>query len=453
MPIDRVFVVHGHGLVVTGTAVAGTVSEGDTVRLLPGGETARIRGVETHGSAVASAGRRQRIALNLAGAERADVARGHVVCAPVVDRTTDRLDAWIEVRPGARRGLRHHARVRVHIGTAEVFGKVVLLDRRARLDPGGRTWAQLALSAPVVAMRGDRFILRDETARFTVAGGVVVHPFADRHGADPRLSALLESLRTGDDAAAAGAFLRLVPEFAVTAAVVASALDLDDARSTAALAQAPGLVPLPDAATPEAYTTTEQWDRFESVALGQVLAAHARDPLAPGLDLESLRTGLPWEVPLRAFRWGIDRLVMAGRLVRDESIVRVPEHRVALGREQGALGERLVQVLQAGGLTPPDLRQLEDATRASRKALLEVLGVLEKERRVVRVAADLFYHPDAVDEGRRRIAEYCAAHGDITAAAFRDLIGASRKFAIAFLDWCDRTGVTLRIGDVRRLRR
>jgi selenocysteine-specific elongation factor len=343
--------------------------------------------------------------------------------------------------------------VRVHIGTAEILGKVVLLERRPRLDPGAQTWAQIVLVTPVVALRGDRFILRDETARFTLAGGVVVHPAANRHRADERVSDYLAALRTGDDATAAAAFVRLASEFAVTADTVAYALDLDGARSLQALARAGGLVALPNATAPEAWTTIENWNRFETTVLGRVRDVHVRDPLVPGLDMESLRTQLPWEVPLKIFRWSIERLVGPGVLARDDNVVRSPEHRVRLDREGGALGDRLEQALRAGGCTPPDLRQLEEMTGASHKILLDVLGVLEKEQRVVRIAPELFYHPEAVAEGTRRIAEYCVAHGEITAAAFRDLIGASRKFAIAFLDWTDRTGITLRVGDVRRLRR
>jgi selenocysteine-specific elongation factor len=213
------------------------------------------------------------------------------------------------------------------------------------------------------------------------------------------------------------------------------------------------VIALPDATTPEAYATQENWDRFAAIVLARVRDAHTRDPLAAGLDVESLRTQLPWDVPLRTFRWGVERLVAAGALARDENMVCDPRHRVALSHKYEALGDQLEQVLRAGGLTPPDLRQLEETTGEGRKTLLDVLGVLEKARRVVRVAPDLFYHPEAVAEGKRRIAEHCAVHGEITAAGFRDLIGASRKFAIAFLDWCDRTGVTLRVGDVRRLRR
>src|SRR5215470_4544631 len=168
LPVDRAFVIRGHGIVVTGTAIAGTVAEGDTVRILPGGDTARVRGLEVHGNAVAHAAHGQRVAMNLAGIERTDLGRGHVVCDERIARLTGRLDARVEIRPAARRPVVSHGRVRVHIGTAEVLGKLVLLGGRSELPPRSAGWAQVVLTEPVLALRGDRFILRDETARRTL---------------------------------------------------------------------------------------------------------------------------------------------------------------------------------------------------------------------------------------------------------------------------------------------
>jgi selenocysteine-specific elongation factor len=145
--------------------------------------------------------------------------------------------------------------------------------------------------------------------------------------------------------------------------------------------------------------------------------------------------------------------VAAGRLAREDSVVREPAHRVRLGREARELGERLERTLAEHGFTPPDVRTLESELAVPRAVLVATLGVLEAERRVVRVSAELYFAPAAADEACRRLAEHCRTHGGITAAEFRDLIGASRKFAVAFLEWCDRTGVTLRVGDVHKLRR
>jgi len=134
-------------------------------------------------------------------------------------------------------------------------------------------------------------------------------------------------------------------------------------------------------------------------------------------------------------------------------VVRAPEHRVALGAEARALGTRIERLLAEGRFTPPDLRQLEEVTGVERRRLVDVLAVLETEGRVARIAPDLYYARGAAEEAKSLVDRHCRSHGEITAATYRDLIGASRKFAIAVLDWCDRTGVTLRVGDVRKLRR
>ncbi|TMB52233.1 MAG: selenocysteine-specific translation elongation factor [Deltaproteobacteria bacterium] len=453
MPVDRAFVIRGHGVVVTGTAIAGTVSEGEVIRVLPGGEQARVRGLESHGAAVATAVHGQRVAMNLAGIDREDLGRGHVVCHERIARVTDRLDARVELRPAARRPLPSHSRVRFHLGTAEVIGKLIVLGPEAALEPRTTGWAQIVLPEPVLAMRGDRFILRDETARWTIGGGEVVNPFASRHRrSEAGLAERLEALRGGDPTAAARAFLDLAPEFASDLETVAQALNLREDEARAALASAPGIVPIPDGSSPEAYTTADLSRQLEDAVLAAVAAAHREQPLAPGVEMESLRSGLPWAVAPRIFRSCIDRLVAARRLVREESVVRSPDHRVSLGADARALGDRVERLLADGRFTPPDLRQLEDAMRAGRDRLADVLGVLEKEGRVARIGPDLWYARAAADEAKAIVVEHCQRHGDITAATFRDRIGASRKFAIAFLDWCDRTGVTVRVGDIRKLR-
>src|SRR4030095_5181562 len=195
LPVDRAFIMKGHGVVVTGTAIAGTIGEGDTVRVLPGGEESRVRSIQVHGQATPQAKWGQRVALNLAGLEKRALTRGHVICHPKLTMTTDRFDAFVEIRPGAGRDIENHERVRVHLGTAEVIGKVIILDGREILPPRSSGYCQIVLEEPVVALRGDRFVLRNQTARGTLGGGEVVLPFTQRHrrseeGVVERLTAL-----------------------------------------------------------------------------------------------------------------------------------------------------------------------------------------------------------------------------------------------------------------------
>ena len=176
LPVDRAFLIKGHGVVVTGTAVAGRVAPGDTVRILPGGEEARVRSVQVHGRDVPAAERGQRVALNLVGVERTDVTRGHVVVDRDVEATTDRFDAVVEIRPFAKKPVPTRRRVRLHVGTSEVLARLVLLGGRRELAPKERAMAQIVCEEPIVAFRGDRFVLRGESADRTLGGGEVVHP-------------------------------------------------------------------------------------------------------------------------------------------------------------------------------------------------------------------------------------------------------------------------------------
>ncbi|HUI27871.1 MAG TPA: selenocysteine-specific translation elongation factor [Candidatus Kryptonia bacterium] len=455
LPIDRAFVLHGHGVVVTGTAISGTVREGDTVRILPGGETARVRSVHVHNEPVAAGAAGQRVALNLSGVERTEVVRGHVACDPALDRATDRLDAWVEIRPGPRHTVESHGAIRLFSGTADVIGKLIVLDDRSALGPGDAGFAQLVLREPVAALRGDRFVLRDEASQRTVGGGVVVHAFAHRHRRNDGavLGALATIHAARNDAAVVESVIGLDPAFATAPDTLVQAAHLTSERLQAVLQSDEQLIVLPSTDAPEAVTTRDKWEQLRSAAIAAVDACHRATPLAPGIEMESVRSHVAPDLSPKIFRAALDRLSADGALARDDSVLRLPAHRVAFDGADRKLAERAEQLLTEGGLTPPDLKQIEAALAVPRARLSALLQQLERERRVQRIAPDLYYAAAAIDHARTLLGEHCAVHGEITAATFRDLINASRKYSIALLDYFDRTGFTLRVGDARKLRR
>ncbi|MFN8624629.1 MAG: selenocysteine-specific translation elongation factor [Candidatus Binatia bacterium] len=454
LPMDRAFIMHGHGVVVTGTAVGGIIRPGDPVRVLPGGDEGRVRSVQVHGREVGEAAHGERVALNLVGVERTDLRRGHVICEPPLDRVTDRFDAWVEIRAAAGRPLASHEVVRLHVGTAEVIGKVVLLDGREHLPPRQSGYAQLVLREPVQVLCGDRFILRNQSAQRTIGGGQVLHPFAHRRQrGDRQILAALEDLRPGKTPAVAiRALMHIEPEVAVAPEFLAHACNLSLDVVHTALRTDPDLRPLPGPDTVSACTTATRWEGLRTAVVQTLEKFHRHSPLVPGLEMESLRTQIAPQLSPKLYRVLLDALVADGILARDDSTLRLPSHRISLKGEEEALAARAEALIAAGGLSPPDLKQVEAALAVPRGRLEPILRQLERQAKVVKVGSDLYFGAAALAQARQILLEYGRTHGDITAATFRDLLGASRKFSIALLDYFDRTGFTLRVGDVRRLR-
>ena len=454
LPLDRAFVIKGHGVVVTGTAMGAEVKLGQKLRVLPGGQEVRVRSIQVHSESVESAGLCQRVALNLTGAEKIDLARGDVLADERLEVATSRFDAVLEIRPAAKRALKSNTRVRLFIATAETIARAIVLDESGSIAPKSAGLAQLVCEEPVVALSGDRFVIRDETNSRTLGGGVVLNPLGRRvrKPLDAYL-ANLEALKKKSGADALEALLDLQETFAPSASRIATLMNIPIKEAETALKD-PRFIKL-SVGDEEGFTTRAKWGELIRFALAALGAHHQSEPLSPGLDMESLRTRLPYEIAARAFRPVIDRLSRESEIVREESVLRLKSHRVQLGGDAGKLGAHIEELLSRAEFQPPELKQIADSLKLSATdlpRLRTVLTAMEREGRVVKVATDLYFSRSAADAARIRLLDYLKTHPEITAAAFRDLLGASRKFSIALLDHFDHTGVTTRVGDARRLR-
>ncbi len=455
LPLDRAFVIKGHGIAVTGTAMGAEVRVGDKLRVLPSGNEVRVRSIQVHSDSVDSAGLCQRVALNLTGAEKLGLARGDVLADERIESATARFDAWLEIRPAAKRSLRNNTRVRLFIGTAETIARAIVLEDAGAIAPKAAGFAQLVSEDPVVALAGDRFVIRDETNSRTLGGGVVLNPMGRRFRKPiEAYRASLRMLKYSSGADALEALINLQESFALGAIRIATLMNIPDAEADAALRQAPRFIKL-SVGDEEAFTTRTRWDELKRFALDALEKHHKKEPLSAGLEMEALRTRLPYEIGARAFRPIIDRLSHESEIVREESVLRLKGHRVQLGGDAETLGASIDAALTNAQFQPPDLKQLAEALKipANQLARLRtVLLAMEREGRVVKIATDLYFSRAAADTARARVVDYLHTHNEITAAVFRDLLGASRKFAIALLDHFDHSGVTTRVGDTRRLR-
>ena len=454
LPLDRAFVIKGHGTVVTGTAMGATVAVGQKLRVLPAGAEVRVRSIQVHNESVERAGLCQRVALNLTGAEKIELKRGDVLADDRLEITTERFDATLEIRPSAKRALKNNERVRIFIGTAETLGRVIILDSPGTIAPKSRGLVQLVLDEPAVALSGDRFIVRDQTNVRTLGGGVVLNPLGRRVRKPLEVYRKnLEALGAGAGPSSLEALLNLQEALALTPSRIAQLLNLPIAEVDADLEDI-RFVKL-SMGDEEGCTTANKWAELKAFALAALTKHHAAEPLSPGLEMEALRSRLPYEIGARNYRTLADRLARETDIVREESTLRLKSHRVKLGESDGKLVARIEDELRKTGFQPPELKQLAEALKlppAEIGKLRSVLSALEREGKVVKIATDLYFARASVDGARAHLTDHLQKHPEITAAEYRDLLGASRKFAIALLDYFDHSGVTTRVGDARKLR-
>ncbi len=452
LPVDRAFVLQGHGVVVTGTALSGVIKNGDRVRALPGDQIFRVRNLQVHNQTVDSAGWGQRVALNLSGQERANISRGHVICDEKLTLTSDRFDALLEVRSGTTKGIKNHQQVRVHLGTAERLGKLILLSAKEKLESKESAYCQITLSDPLLVLRGDHFIIRDETAQRTLGGGIVIQPWAKKHKrGDPGVQERLDLLRARDYSLLVEGFVQESSDFALPIEPIYQFLNLTEEETRVRLEETKTLRTF-SAEGVKVYTTDEKWNSLKDRIVKSLQEFHSSHPLATGMDMEELRARLPYTIPPRLFRALVELLEGDKSVTREGNLLRLPEHQIRLGSGEKALMEKIKNVLGKNPLAPPELKQVERELGVDKGKLAEVIRLMEKEGSLVRIATDLYFLPDCVDKVRGALYKYFSDNAEITAAGFRDLLGSSRKYTIALLEHFDREGITVRVGDARRLR-
>jgi selenocysteine-specific elongation factor len=449
MPIDRAFTLPGIGLVVTGTVAAGTVTVGERLSISPSGVAVRVRGLHSQNRAVESVAAGERCAVNVAGSfpEGREPIRGDWIVAPERHAPARRLDLFVRASRFAEAPLRDGLPVHLHLGTADIVGRVAVLSARA-LAPGGSGFVQVDFEQPIGALHGDRAVLRDHAARHTLAGGRVVDPFPPRRGR--RLPARLAVLEAAAEADPAQALLRILEveglvalrDFALARNLTPAELDgLTGAGRFLRVGTAGALV----AVTP---------DRLAALCdqvVAALAASHQAQPDALGPTRPALIAQLRALAPEAALEAALAALTAAGRVMRQGPVWRLPEHRPRLTQADQRLWERLQPLLAVEDLRPPRVRELAASLSLEPEAVERFLNRAERLGRVAKVADNRFFLPETL----ARLAEIAqelaegSPEGTFSAATFKDCSGVGRNLTIQILEYLDKMGVTRREGDAR----
>ena len=447
LAIDRAFSVAGSGTVVTGTVFDGEASVGSRLRLSPGGIPVRVRALRVHGSDVERVHAGQRCALNLSGVEVGQVTRGDWVLDEAIHAPTRRVDAELRLLAAPPGAITPATRVHVHLGTGDVLARIAPL-RGSSLAPG-RVPVQLVFEAPVCALHGDRFIVRDSAAQHTLGGGRVLDPYAPATGRrTANRLAMLDALGGGT---AAEALPRLLD---VAAGGVA--LDRFEATFNLRADAAQALYRALDVAIVgherRVAMTRERHAALSASSLTRLVDHHACHPTALGMRVESLRADVAPSLPLPAFLSLLQELAGAQRVNLSGGVARLPSHDATDNPSDRALWERVLPVLLDAGVHVRTVAELAKAAAVNERALRDLLFRRRSSGAVHRVGDDRFVLRSTLATLAATAASLAAAHGgEFVAAQFRDAVGTGRTRAIELLECLDGLGITLRVGDARRM--
>jgi selenocysteine-specific elongation factor len=452
LPIDRVFTIRGFGTVVTGTLFSGRIGVEQRVEIYPKDIEAKVRGLQVHNHSVAEALAGQRTAVNLQGIEKIELTRGDVLGRPGEFVPTFMLDAVLQLLAEAPRALRHRSRVRLHLGTSEIMGRVILFDRD-ELTPGDEAYVQLRLEEPAIALPRDRYVIRSYSPVQTIGGGTVldVQPAKHRRG-EEGLAAHFERLAWGTPEEVFTHHLLQATHHGLRLAEFLPRIDMPEPRlrQIATTLQRRGEV--------RAVNAEMGWYLHES-AFQQLTAElrerlaiyHRQNPLRPGTSLEDLRAKVRG-LDDRVYMLALEALQGQGEVVVERERVRLATHKIALDDTREQLMRQLEAEFLAAGYQPPRVEEVFVKLRVGKGHERELLQLLVDQGRAVRMKDNVIYHRDVLQQVEAVLVEFLRDHREITPVEFKDLLGVSRKYAIPLLEYFDSQKITMRIGDKRVLR-
>ncbi len=454
LPIDRVFTMKGFGTVITGTLISGSINDGASIMVYPQGITSKIRGIQVHNQSVGSAEAGMRTAINFQGLEKAAIQRGEVLSNPDALKSSYMVDVDLNFLASNPKPIKNRTLVRFHTGTSEILGNLILLDRE-ELSPGEFTVAQLRLNSPVTLIKEDRFVIRSYSPIRTIGGGEVLNPIPKKHKQFHAVT--IEGLKQLSDQSPEEIIWYHVKESGF------AGLAFSDLRIMTNVPDRQLENILQDQLSKKIIIQSDKENRtyihndiLEQLKtdMGTYLESyHQAFPLKTGMPKEELKTKFPVTLAPKLFNLILNLMIKTDQIVQEENTVRLAAHTISLGADQADVKDKILNTYRDSGLQPPYFKELSKDLNINPAGSKEVLMHLVEEGQLVKTKEDLYFHASAIEDLKKKLVEFLENNGEITTPQFKEMTGVSRKFVIPLAEFFDAKNVTLRVGDVRKLRR
>ncbi|NLX83403.1 MAG: selenocysteine-specific translation elongation factor [Clostridiales bacterium] len=450
LPVDRVFTMPGFGTVVTGTLIEGRLKEGQEVTIYPGGVMTRVRNLQVHAHAVSEAFAGQRVAVNLQRVKTEELTRGCVLAEPGSMQPTYMIDASVRLLPEARFSMRTGSRLHFHHGSGEMLCKAVLLGGAAELMPGQSAYAQLRFDTPVAVKAQDAFVLRFYSPLETVGGGFVLDPTPYKHKASSEKALeKLQLMDAGSEMDRVEALLMAHSPHYEQTHVFAAQAGLTEEQTAVILQE---LIAKGRAVAVNARLVLHQShvSALEDRLCKLLGSYHQENPLKAGMRGEEIRGKLLKQVDAGTVDQLLDVLVKRGSLKKVNTSYALPDFEVRLTPGQQSAMDLLLSQLSQAGFAPPEKSALL-AEHAKNRDVPKVLDYLMDTMRLIPVNSEIALLKEHHQKAQSLFEEILAEKDEVTLADFRDAISASRKYALALLEYWDLKGYTKKGAEARLL--
>jgi selenocysteine-specific elongation factor len=459
LAVDRVFTMKGFGTVITGSSMNGRIAVGEELEFYPAGVIAKVRGIQVHSKDVDMVEAGHRTAINLQGIDKEQVNRGDMAATPDSLVNSTLLDADFHYLASNPAKLKNRSQVRVHVGTREIAGRLVLLETD-EVQPGEDAAVHLLLLEPVAVWPGDRYVVRSYSPVRTIGGGTI------RNNAPPKRKRtspqdrehnrqVFGVYKEGTDQERLLLFLREAGQAGLTQKQLATRLGVfgNRLKKLLQLPVSSGLIVVVDSER-QRLVAAPVVEELSKAILAVVARYHQDNPLKTGLAREELRSGFKPPVEAKLFQHTLDTLLKKKEIVQEQAEVRLPGFAVTLQVDEQELQSKILGLYREGGITPPILSEVMASLRDfPEKQVNQVFSLLLQDKKLVKVSESLYFDPQSLDRLADKLSAYIQKEGDIDPPRFKDLTGLTRKFSIPILEYFDRIKLTIRVGDKRVLRK
>ena len=443
--VDRVFSMKGYGTVVTGTVNSGSLKIGDTVELLPGSVKSKVRGLQSHGEEVQQVETGDRAAINLQGVEIKQIERGSQIAEIGYLQSLNQMGVTLLLLGSAQKPITQNQRIRIHLGTQEVMARVALTDGKS-LQPGDDCPALLRLEQPMVAARGDKFIIRSFSPVITIGGGEVMEVLIEE-----KWKIVKEKLQNLYESPKSDQLIHLVQEEGakpITPEKLQYRIGISKEQINAIVEEKEELFWLTHKQG-KWLLTQNQWNELKNSIHNFLKKYHAKNPLNAGAQKEEIRQHLNCENSI------LEALLQS--MLDDKSISQKgelflnPNFSITLSSEDDSLQNSILNQLDQEGFTSSTLAQLSLKTGNSKEKLMQVLNVAEQQGKLLRIDGKLMFTQKNFIILREKVNQFFSNHPEMSVSEFKELAHTSRKYAVPLLEYFDKKKITYREGNIRKL--